>query len=315
MPYAIEFADVTKRYGSSVVLNQISASLPQGEIVGLLGHNGAGKTTLIKLALGLVMASKGEVRVLGRAPVGSGARRLRSRIGYLPENVAFYGNFTGREVIDYFAQLKHAPARETTALLDRVGLSAAAARPVRAYSKGMRQRLGLAQALLGRPDLLFLDEPTTGLDPQAARQFFDLIKQLRAQGRTIVISSHLLAELEPHLDRALIVRQGRLVAHGTVADMHAAAGLPDTILASFSDGGDAVLRAPWLAGLAPLQHCRNGALEIEVPAARKMEVMQRLMETGNLRDITIREPTLAGLYATLEGEVKERAARWPIFSP
>lgn len=308
MPYAIEFTDVTKRYGPSAVLDRISASLPLGEIVGLLGHNGAGKTTLIKLALGLIRASKGEVRVLGRTPVGAGARQLRSRIGYLPENVAFYGNFTGREVIDYFARLKQAPAREASALLDLVGLSAAAARPVRTYSKGMRQRLGLAQALLGAPDLLFLDEPTTGLDPQATRQFFNLVKELRAQGRAVVISSHQLAELEPHLDRALIVRQGRLVAHGAVADMHAAAGLPDTILARFSDDGDAVLKAPWMAGLALIQHSKNGALEIEVPAMRKMEVMRRLMETGGLCDIAIREPTLARLYATLEGETKERAA-------
>jgi Cu-processing system ATP-binding protein len=308
MRYAVELAGVTKRYGSSVVLDRISAAMPEGEIIGLLGHNGAGKTTLIKLALGLVKASKGEVRVLGSAPVGAGARRLRAHIGYLPENVAFYGNFTGREVITYFAQLKHVPVREALALLDRVGLAAAAARPVRTYSKGMRQRLGLAQALLGAPELFFLDEPTTGLDPQATQQFFDLVRELRAQGRTVVISSHLLAELEQHLDRALIMRQGRLVAQGAVADMHAAAGLPDTILARFSDDGTEALNAPWLAGLALVQRCANGTFEIEVPAARKMEVMRRLVEIASLRDITVREPTLARLYATLGGGTKETAA-------
>ena len=308
MPSAVEFAGVTKRYGRSVVLDGISAALPAGEIIGLLGHNGAGKTTLIKLALGLVTASEGKVSVLGSAPVGAGARRLRARIGYLPENVAFYGNFTGREVIAYFAHLKRAPEREAVALLDRVGLSDAAARPVRTYSKGMRQRLGLAQALLGAPDLFFLDEPTTGLDPLATQQFFDLIGELRAQGRTVVISSHLLAELEPHLDRAVILRQGQMVAQGTVADMHAAAGLPDTILARFTDDGDAALKAPWLAALAlPLKHRGNGVLEIEVPAARKMVVMRRLIETGSLCDISLREPTLARLYAALGDGAKERA--------
>jgi len=309
MPNAVELAGVTKRYGRSVVLDRISASMPQGEIIGLLGHNGAGKTSLIKLALGLITASEGDVRVLGSAPLGAGARRLRARIGYLPENVAFYGNFTGGEVIGYFARLKHAPEREAMALLDRAGLIAAAARPVRTYSKGMRQRLGLAQALLGEPELLFLDEPTTGLDPLATQQFFDLVTELRTQGRTVVISSHLLAELEPYLDRALIMRQGRLVGQGAVADMHAAAGLPDTILARFSDDGAEILNASWLAGLKRHPQCgTNGVLEIEVPAARKMEVMRRLMEIGSLRDITIREPTLARLYATLGGGAKEATA-------
>ncbi len=306
---AVEFAGVTKRYGRTVVLDRICASLPQGEIIGLLGHNGAGKTTLIKLALGLVKASDGEVRVLGSAPLDAGAQRLRARIGYLPENVAFYGNFTGREVIGYFARLKRVPAREAATLLDRVGLVAAADRLVRTYSKGMRQRLGLAQALLGAPDLLFLDEPTTGLDPLGTQQFFEQVKELRAQGRTVVISSHLLAELEPHLDRALIMRQGRLVAQGTVADMHAAAGLPDTILCRFSDDGAAIMEASWLAGLAaPPRRCANGTLEIEVPAVRKIEVMRRLVEAGNLRDITVREATLARLYATLGDGTKERGA-------
>jgi Cu-processing system ATP-binding protein len=292
---AIEFCDVSKRYGAATVVDGFRASIRQGTITGLLGHNGAGKTTLIKLVLGLIHPTAGTVSVLDR-PAGS--REVRVRIGYLPENVAFYGNLTGREVLEYFARLKSVAQKECATLLERVGLEAAAGRPVRTYSKGMRQRLGLAQALLGSPELLVMDEPTTGLDPMATRQFFALIGELKAQGRTIVISSHLLAELEPHIDHALILREGRLVAQGTVADMHRAAALPDTIAARFSGKFNGLLSEPWIADLAP--RLREPLLvEVDVPSGRKMEVVRRLMAIETLADITVKEPTLSRLYAAV----------------
>jgi Cu-processing system ATP-binding protein len=309
MPNAVELSNVTKRYGANVLVDGISASMAEGEVIGLLGHNGAGKTTLIRLALGLIRPSKGEVRVLGHVPTGADARTLRARIGYLPENVAFYRNFTGQEVMTYLARLKHVPGAAVPALLERVGLGEAGGKPVRAYSKGMRQRLGLAQALLGDPELLFLDEPTTGLDPLATRQFFELLNDLRSKGRTVVISSHLLAELEPHLDSALILRQGRIVAGGTVAEMHEAAGLADTITARFRGGGQTIAQEAWLAKLGVTHRGGpGGGLDIEVPPARKLEVMRRLVESEALCDITVREPTLARLYAALGTEEKGRVA-------
>jgi Cu-processing system ATP-binding protein len=292
---AIEFCDVSKRYGTATVVNGFRASIRQGTITGLLGHNGAGKTTLIKLVLGLIHPTAGAVSVLDR-PAGS--REVRVRIGYLPENVAFYGNLTGREVLEYFARLKSVAPKECATLLERVGLEAAAGRPVRTYSKGMRQRLGLAQSLLGSPELLVMDEPTTGLDPMATRQFFALIGELKAQGRTVVISSHLLAELEPHIDNALILREGRLVAQGTVADMHRAAALPDTIAARFSGKFNGLLSEPWIADLAP--RLREPLLvEVDVPAGRKMDVVRRLMAIETIADITVKEPTLSRLYAAV----------------
>src|SRR6188472_4034629 len=154
----------TKSYRKVHALTEFSCSLDEGETVALVGHNGAGKTTLIKLMLGLIRPSAGAVRVLGEDPA-AGEFAARRRLGYLPENVSFNAALTGHETLAFYARLKREPAKAVAVLLERVGLTHAANRRVGTYSKGMRQRLGLAQALLGRPRVLLLDEPTTGLDP------------------------------------------------------------------------------------------------------------------------------------------------------
>lgn len=300
MSNVIEALSLTKRYGSAPVLAGVSACLPAGEVIGLLGHNGAGKTTLIKLALGLIRPTSGEIRLFGIGVAGADPRLLHRRIGYLPENATFYDNLTGREVIAYLAHLKGVAEREGIAMLRRVGLQAAAHARVRTYSKGMRQRLGLAQALLGAPELLFLDEPTSGLDPAATQEFFRLVRELKAAGRTVVISSHLLAELEAHIDRAVILRHGRLVAQGTLAEMQRSAGLPVSIRARVSGKLNGLLGEPWVDGLpSPPQPLDAESFSLEVPAARKLEVLQRLLQVSALVDVTVREPSLARLYAAL----------------
>jgi Cu-processing system ATP-binding protein len=298
MRAAIEFYDIVKCYEVTPVLNGLSATIPEGQVTGFLGHNGAGKTTLIKVVLGLIRPTSGTVEVLGLA---AGSRELGARVSYLPENVAFYGNLTGQEVLAYLARLKKVAQSEAGVLLERVGLADAAQRPVRTYSKGMRQRLGLAQALLGSPDLLLLDEPTNGLDPLATQQFFGLVDELRSQGRTVVISSHLLGELEPHLDNALILGNGRLLSEGTISQMQATIALPDTICARFSEPVEELLSQSWIACLAPRLR-EPLSVELKVPAARKMDVMRRLMEIGTLSDIGIKEPTLSQLYAAVSAE-------------
>ncbi len=299
-PHVIEALNLTKRYGAAAVLDAVSAALPRGEVIGLLGHNGAGKTTLIKLALGLIRPTAGELRVLGIRVAGADPRRLHRRIGYLPENVAFYENLTGREVIAYLAALKGVPERNAAALLRRVGLEAAARNRVRTYSKGMRQRLGVAQALLGSPELLFIDEPTTGLDPAATREFFGLVHELKADGRTIVICSHLLAELEAHIDRAVILRQGRLVAQGTLGEMQRAAGLMVDIKARVAGRLNGLLQEPWVKELSsPPQVGDDGSFSLEVSPAGKVKALRRLLDLPALTDVSVREPTLARLYAAL----------------
>ncbi len=289
MENLIELRGVGKRYGALAALHDVSVTLGAGRIVGLLGHNGAGKSTLIKLVLGLIRPSSGALEVLGQAPWA--AQGLRQQIGYLPESVAFYRNLTGCEVIDYFAALKRAPRAQGRELLERVGLKDAARRRVGTYSKGMRQRLGVAQALLGSPRLVILDEPTTGLDPQATRELYAIVDELRGAGRGVLISSHLLAELEPHIDGALILNQGRLLACGALSELRERAGLPSVTRVRLRPGTDARAFADRFGGTDD-----GGSVSIAMPAANKVERMQQLLATQSVADIELEEPTLARLY-------------------
>ncbi|SCZ68488.1 ABC transporter ATP-binding protein, partial [Thiohalomonas denitrificans] len=226
---AVRLQDVHKHYGSLRALDGLSLEVGAGEVLGLLGHNGAGKSTTIKLILGLIEATGGEVQVLGRSPCGQDNQKLRMMLGYLPESVRFYEQLSGREVLDYFARLKGVDRKQVGRLFEQVGLAHAADRRVKTYSKGMRQRLGLAQALLGQPKLLLLDEPTVGLDPLATREFYQRVDELRRQGTTVILCSHVLPGIEEHIDRAVILAEGKLRAAGSVAELRRQAELPLTI--------------------------------------------------------------------------------------
>lgn len=294
MSHAIEFDGLTKRYGSLAALAGVTAAVPRGRVIGLLGHNGAGKSTLIKLILGLVQPSAGHLAVLGHAPWRASA--LRRHIGYLPEHAAFYPNLTGRELLDYLARLKCAARTQVPVLLERVGLADAANRRIGTYSKGMRQRLGLAQALLGAPELMLLDEPTTGLDPQASRELYRIVGELRADGRCVLVSSHLLAELEPHIDGALILRQGRLLAAGTLAELGEAAALPARVLLRPHEHAVHDLLARLAQRNQPLQSRPDGRLELELPRATRLRALRELVADPAIADLEVREPTLAQLY-------------------
>ena len=215
--------NVFKQYGAIQTLRDVSLKIEAGERVALLGHNGAGKTTLIRMILGLTAITSGDISVLGARP---GSRAARSSIGYLPESVAFHGALTGREQLRHFARLKSTPLRVADELLERVGLSAAADRKIRTYSKGMRQRIGLAQALLGQPRLAVLDEPTSGLDPVSRHEFYDIVEDLSRNGTAVLLSSHALTELETRTDRIAILSSGVLVADEALANLRERARLP-----------------------------------------------------------------------------------------
>jgi Cu-processing system ATP-binding protein len=294
MNHPIECHALAKRYGDLAALDGISAAVPRGQVIGLLGHNGAGKSTLIKLILGLIAPSGGRLQVLGQSPWR--AHALRRRIGYLPESATFYGNLSGRELLDYLARLKQAPRAQVSTLLDRVGLAHAADRRIGTYSKGMRQRLGLAQALLGSPELVLLDEPTTGLDPQATRELYRIVGELRADGRCVLVSSHLLAELEPHIDGALILRQGKLLASGSLHALGEQAALPAQVLLRPRELATSELLARLdTNGLSP-QTRPDGRLELQVPRASKLRLLRELLADPAVVDLDVREPTLAQLY-------------------
>ena len=218
MTAIVDLEHLTKRYSAITAVNDISLRLKAGETVALIGHNGAGKTSLFKLMLGLSRPSEGAIRVLGDEPAAGqfGARR---RIGYLPESVSFHVALTGREVLSFYARLKDVPRAIVDDLTERIGLTAAVDRPIRTYSKGMRQRLGLIQALFGDPLLLLLDEPTTGLDPSLRLEFYEIVQELQKKGATIVLSSHALTELEERAGRIIILNRGHMVANGSIEQL------------------------------------------------------------------------------------------------
>ena len=305
MTHAIDITLLGKQYKGVAALAGVSATVPMGKVIGLLGHNGAGKSTLIKLILGLIEPTSGHVEVLGQSPWGSQAVALRRRVGYLPESVAFYGNLTGTEVITYLAKLKRAPRQQVGELLQRVGLDSAKHRRVSTYSKGMRQRLGLAQALLASPELVVLDEPTAGLDPQATRELYDIVGELRTAGHSVLVSSHVLAELEPHIDSALILRQGELLAAGSISDLRRQSGLPGLIVVQLKEAADPATFARELDGFGLAQARRpDGRFEIQIAEGGKLDLLQRLAADPAIDDIMVQEASLARLYDHLGAGTK-----------
>ncbi|MGA3846738.1 ABC transporter ATP-binding protein [Ralstonia nicotianae] len=298
---AIVLRDVGKDYGTVRAVDGVNLEVGYGELFGLIGHNGAGKSTLFRMMLGLIPVSEGEIHVAGASLRTAAFRAARRRIGYLPENLALYDNLSGLETLRFFARLKGAPTDDCEALLARVGLQGATAKPVRAYSKGMRQRLGFAQALLGAPRVLFLDEPTNGLDPAAIHDFYAMLQRLREQGVTILITSHILAELQQRIDRLAVMADGHILALGSVAGLREQADLPLALVLRVESGS----RAAFRQHLAPLRahgvEIEDGPAEQDLTLrcrhAVKMQVLATLQSLGSrLLDLQIREASLEDLF-------------------
>jgi ABC-2 type transport system ATP-binding protein len=216
---AIETHGLRKRYGAKLAVADLSLAVRRGEVFGFLGPNGAGKTTSLKMLLGLVTPTAGRARVLGAR---LGDRATRARVGFLPEHFRFQDWLTGRELLRFHGRLHglggHELDRRAERLLVRVDLTDAADRKLREYSKGMVQRIGLAQALINDPELVFLDEPTSGLDPLGRRLVRDVIQELRARGTAVFLNSHLLGEVEITCDRVVFIKNGRTVHELVLAD-------------------------------------------------------------------------------------------------
>jgi ABC-type multidrug transport system ATPase subunit len=223
---AVSTRGLTKRFGAQTAVDGIDLAVPSGAVYGFLGPNGSGKTTTIRMLLGLVAPTSGSSRLLG-SPMPAGASSVLPRVGSLVEGPAFHPYLSGQDNLSRLDAADRttdpSTARERIALaLDRVGLTAAARKRYRAYSLGMRQRLGLAAALLRERDLLVLDEPTNGLDPQGTREVRRLVRELASEGATVLVSSHLLSEVEQMCTHVGVMRAGRLVAQGPLETLRAA---------------------------------------------------------------------------------------------
>jgi Cu-processing system ATP-binding protein len=294
--HVIELQSVEKRYGQSVVLSDINLQINPGENFVLVGHNGAGKTSLMKLMLGLTQPSAGQLKVLGIDPASGSFTNQRRSMGYLPESVSFYHTMTGLELLKYYAQLKGVPVSEVHQRLEQVGLQHAANQRLATYSKGMRQRLGLAQAILGKPRLLFLDEPTTGLDPSLRSDFYQIISDLCAGGTTVVISSHSLNEIEAQADRIALIRKGKLMACDKLASLSDQAGLPVRTRLSVAPGKAAEV-ASQLAGYMNIDQVDDHFVELACTNSEKVALLRQVADLGDsILDVSMASPRLDEIY-------------------
>ena len=304
---ALETRGLTRYFGEHAACRDITLSVPRGCIFGLLGCNGAGKSTFVRMVVGLCRPTAGEAFVLGIPAVDPEARR---RLGFLPENFRYPDWATGIEVLEFHAALVGLdPVRRRAriaALLDQVGLAEAGRRTVGRYSKGMQQRLGLAVALLGDPALLLLDEPTSALDPLGRRQTRDLLLRLRAEGRTVFLNSHLLSEVEAVADRVAVIREGRVVADGTVdellnegleADVHVRRD-DAAALAALAAGRRIVAREEQPGGLLRVRVALRGRDEAPEIAGAVLGA------GGRLYGLQVRSRSLEDLFVDLAGSAE-----------
>ncbi len=304
----IETRGLTKRYGRVVAVEDLNLAVEEGEVFGLLGPNGSGKTTTILMLLGLTEPTAGEARVLGLDPMRE-PLKVKAKVGYLPDQVGFYGELTAWENLRYTTRLLGLPEAEARArieeVLRRMGLWEVRDRRVSAFSRGMRQRLGLAEVLLKRPRVAILDEPTLGLDPEAAREFLGLIKGLKAEGITVLLSSHLLHQVQEICDRVGLFHKGRLALLGTVEE------LAQRVL-----GGGYEIQVEASPGLKEAFLALEGVARVEAEGGRyrvfatrdlRPELAQVAVARGPLFGLALRRPSLDEVYARYFQEVAHAA--------
>ncbi len=273
----IETQELTKRYGAIAAVDRLSLQVPRGGVFGLLGPNGSGKSTTIGMLLGLVRPTSGRFRLFGQ-DVTSAPEASLKRIGAVVETPAFYPYMSGRANLRYFQAL-HGRGRpdEIDRLLDLVDLSGRANSKFSTYSLGMKQRLGIAYVLLGDPELVFLDEPTNGLDPAGMAEVRDLIRTLAADGRTVLLSSHLLHEVEQVCASVAILFRGRLIAQGRVKDLLSRQGGALRLRTTDDRQASTILAIlPWVLGVEP----QGEYLRVSAPLDRAWEITAALADKG-----------------------------------
>ena len=300
MPPVIETRALTKRYGSRTAVDSLDLSVQPGCVFGLIGPNGSGKTTTLRMLLDIIRPSSGQALVLG-VPPRAGGPALRRRIGYIPGDLRLNGRASGRTLLEHFAQISApVPAGRFETLAERLGLDLS--RPVRSLSKGNRQKLGLVQAFMHDPDLLVLDEPTSGLDPLVQREFLEMVAEARAAGRTVLLSSHVLSEIQHSADQVAVLSLGKVVAQGDVASLRlnrlrhvraSVAALPATESTLEKD-----LAAAGLQGTVTRQ---EGTAHVQGTLEGGVDTFIKVLSRHRVLDLSVEEPDLEESVLRLYG--------------
>lgn len=297
---AIAIAALHKRYGRHTALHSLDLRVRPGTIFGLIGPNGAGKTTTLRTLVDIIRPTSGTARVLGEDPRRGGAA-LRRRIGYVPGELRLEGRTTGRRMLDFYAEVSGTVSpHDVHDLADRLGIDLG--RPVHTLSKGNKQKLGLLQAFMHRPELLILDEPTSGLDPLVQREFLQLVREAREAGQTVLLSSHVLSEIQQTADEVAVLANGRIVAEGDVASLRLGsvrrvrATITTTDAAAATSSFD---RLPGLSGLEVREG--DGILHLSATVDGAIDPFVKMLAPFEVQDLTIEEPDLEESVLRLYG--------------
>lgn len=315
----IETQALTKNYDGFTAVDSLSLDVRRGEVYGMLGPNGSGKTTTILMLLGLTEPSSGQARILGFDPMRE-PLEVKARVGYMPDQVGFYNNLTARQNLAYSARLIGIPGAEADArieaAMERMGLSSVIDQRVGTFSHGMRQRLGVAEVLLKDPEIIIMDEPTGGLDPDAARRFIQIIGDLKDEGITILLSSHLLQQVQQVCDRVGLFSHGRVVLEGTVSELaKQVLGTGYEIHVEAKGDGAALMDSlKSIEGVSDVTFFEPDRYRLQADRDLRAEVARAVVgQGGDLQSLTVKEPDLDEIYAAYfeargEGEDVRAAA-------
>ncbi len=291
----LKLNNISKSFGSIKALDSVSLEVREGEVLGLVGPNGSGKSTLLKVMLGITKPSSGDVLINGKVLQEKGWKHFRKQIGYMPERVSFYDNLTGRETLNLFAKIKSVNGKYE--IIKRILSEDIQSRKVGGYSKGMRQRLNLAQALLNDPELLILDEPTSGLDPMGIKEFYDILDEVKSRKNlTVILSSHILAEIEDKVDRVAVIKNGENKAVGSLEELYTGLKLPLKISIAISEANTMLEELLQEEGAEDIRYSK-GYLVASVPRQSKLKLLSAVLQKQNsFADLSIREPNLEEVF-------------------
>ena len=293
---ALEVNGLMKTYNKSYAVNNVSFTVPKGEVFGFLGPNGAGKTTTIKAILDLIRINAGEIKIRG-IDVHKQGKEAKKYVGYLPEKVAFYNGLTALQNLQFYAEMKHASKEECKTLLADVGLQDSSQKKVGAFSKGMIQRLGIARAVLGNPEVLIFDEPTEGLDARGVVMVREKIRDLQKNGATVFVSSHILSEIQAVCDRVGIINKGVLVAEDTIAGLSRRLNLKPRITMTLENLSDKIVDAVKRVDGVDLVQTQNHQIEVVCDSQTKVKVILAIAKAGgNVLNFQTMEPTLEEVF-------------------